>query len=44
VFFIGVGDADLEIGRIIAEATGAEFRGVTEEDLANVLAVFGKYF
>ena len=44
VFFIGIGDADLEIGRIIAEATGAEFRGTTDEDLANVLEAFGKYF
>ena len=45
VFFIGIGnDADMEIGRVLAEATGAEFQGVTEADLANVLAEFGKYF
>ena len=45
VFFIGIGDdADLEIGRLLAEATGAEFQGVTEQDLANVLEEFSKYF
>ena len=45
IFFIGIGDdADMEVGRLLAEATGAEFRGVLEEDLNNVLAQFGKYF
>jgi Ca-activated chloride channel family protein len=45
VFFIGIGaDADMEIGRIIAQATGAEFQGVTEKDLAMVLTEFSKYF
>jgi hypothetical protein len=45
IFFIGIGaDADLNIGRILAEATGAEFQGVTEDDLANVLAEFSEYF
>jgi hypothetical protein len=44
VFFIGVGEADLQVGRIIAEATGAEYEGTTEEDLAAVLTEFGDYF
>jgi len=45
VFFIGIGeDADMQIGRILAEATGAEFQGVTEKDLASVLEQFSKYF
>ena len=44
VFFIGIGDADMEIGRMLAQATGAEFQGVTEKDLARVLAEFSKYF
>jgi Ca-activated chloride channel family protein len=44
IFFIGIGDADLEIGRLLSEATGAEYQGVTEEDLANVLEEFSKYF
>ena len=44
VFFIGIGEADLNIGRLLAEATGAEYQGVTEEDLANVLEEFSKYF
>jgi hypothetical protein len=34
----------MEVGRILAEATGAEFQGVAEEDLANVLEEFSKYF
>ena len=45
VFYIGIGDdADMDVGRILAEATGAEFQGVTEDDLANVLEEFSKYF
>jgi Mg-chelatase subunit ChlD len=45
VFFIGIGeDADMEVGRMLAQATGAEFQGVTEEDLANLLEEFSKYF
>jgi Ca-activated chloride channel family protein len=45
VFFVGVGkDADYEVGRIMAEATGAAFQGATEKDLAAVLEKFGKYF
>lgn len=45
IFFIGIGDdADLKIGRMLSEATGAEFLGVTEEDLANVLEEFSGYF
>jgi hypothetical protein len=45
ILFIGIGDdADLQVGRLLAEATGAEFQGVAEDDLANVLAEFSKYF
>ncbi len=45
IFFIGIGeDADLDVGRILAEATGAEFQGVSDEDLASVLAEYSKYF
>ena len=44
IFFIGIGDADLDIGRLLSGATGAEYQGVTEEDLANVLEQFSKYF
>ncbi|HEY94876.1 MAG TPA: VWA domain-containing protein, partial [Dehalococcoidia bacterium] len=44
IFFIGIGDADLDIGRMLSEATGAEYQGVEEEDLANVLEEFSKYF
>ena len=45
IFYIGIGDdADMEVGRILAEATGAEFQGATGDDLANVLEEFSKYF
>ena len=45
IFYIGIGgDADMDIGRMLAEATGAEFQGVDEKDLANVLEEFSKYF
>lgn len=44
VFFVGVGDADLEVGRILAEATGSAYQGATEAGLAAVLEKFGKYF
>jgi IMP cyclohydrolase len=45
VFFIGVGDdADLNVGRILSQATGADLRGVTEDDLAKVLEEFSRYF
>ena len=45
IFFIAIGDdADLDVGRLLAQATGAEFQGVTEEDLANLLEEFSKYF
>ncbi|MGZ6222632.1 MAG: extracellular solute-binding protein [Syntrophales bacterium] len=45
IFFIGIGaDADMEVGRILSQATGAEFQGVTEKDLANLLEQFSKYF
>jgi len=44
IFFIGIGDADLNVGRILSQATGAEFQGVAEKDLANLLEQFSKYF
>ena len=45
IFFIGIGaDANLDVGRVLAQATGAEFQGVAEEDLATVLEEFSKYF
>ena len=45
VFFIGIGDdTDLDVGRMLAQATGAEFQGVAEDDLARVLEEFSKYF
>ena len=45
IFFIGIGeDADMEVGRILAQATGAEFQGVTDKDLAQLLEEFSKYF
>ena len=45
IFFIGIGeDADLDVGSMLAQATGAEFQGVAEEDLAAVLEEIGRYF
>ena len=45
VFFVGIGEnADIQVGRMLAGATGAEFQGTTEDDLANVLEKFSKYF
>jgi Ca-activated chloride channel family protein len=45
IFFIGIGaDADMEVGRILSQGTGAEFQGVAEKDLANLLEQFSKYF
>jgi hypothetical protein len=44
IFFIGIGDADMEVGRILSLATGAEFQGSTDKDLANLLEAISKYF
>jgi Ca-activated chloride channel homolog len=45
IFFIGIGkDADMDVGRMLAQATGAEFQGVTDKDLAQLLEEFSKYF
>ena len=45
IFFIGIGeDADLEVGRIIANATGAEFQGIREKDLASLIGELPGYF
>ena len=45
IFFIGIGeDADIDVGRMLAQATSAEFQGVAEDDLASVLEEFSKYF
>lgn len=44
VFFVGFGAADVHIGRIVAEATGAEYQGSTEEDLASVIEELSGYF
>jgi Ca-activated chloride channel family protein len=45
IFYVGIGkDADLEIGRILAEATHSAYRSTTADNLASVLELFGKYF
>ena len=45
IFYVGIGtDADLEVGRILAEATHSAFRATTAGNLASVLEAFGKYF
>ena len=44
VFFVGFGEADINIGRILAQATGAEYQGSTEQDLAAVIEELSGYF
>ena len=44
VFFVGFGESDVNIGRILAQATGAEYQGSTEEDLAGVIEELSGYF
>lgn len=44
VFFVSFGDADVHIGRILAQATGAEYQGSTDEDLASVIEELSGYF
>ncbi len=44
VFFLGFGTADAHIGRILAQATGAEYQGLTEKDLASVIEELSGYF
>ena len=44
VFFLGFGEADVHIGRILAQATGAEYQGSTDEDLATVIEELSGYF
>jgi hypothetical protein len=45
IFYVGIGkDADLEVGRMLAEATGATYQGTTEKSLSTVVETFGTYF
>ena len=44
VFFLGFGEAEVHVGRILAQATGAEYQGSTEEDLAKVIEALSGYF
>ncbi len=45
IFFIGIGeDVDLQVCRMLMEASGPECRGTTEEDLAAVIEAFSGYF
>lgn len=45
IFSVALGeDADLEVLRILAEATNSTFNKATEKDLAFILERFGKYF
>ena len=43
--YLGIGDdADAEVGRILAQVTGAEFQGLVKAYLARLLEDFRKYF
>lgn len=45
IFSIGLGkDADLEVLRILSEATNSTFNKASEKDLAHIMERFGKYF
>jgi Ca-activated chloride channel family protein len=46
VYFIGIGmnQADLDVARLLAEATRSNFVGTTTEDLPRVVGVFKGYF
>src|SRR5207249_664882 len=44
IFFVGFGDADIDVGRLMAQATGGEYVGSTEADLAALIASLGQYF
>jgi Ca-activated chloride channel family protein len=44
VFFVGFGEADIDVGRVLAQATGGEYVGSTEQDLAAVITDLGPYF
>ena len=44
VCVVAVGDANPEIGRVLAEATRCSYQKTTEAGLAGVLETFGKYF
>ncbi len=44
IFFLGFGEADLHIGRLLAEATGAEYQGSAGDDLAAVIEQLSGYF
>jgi len=44
IFFVGFGDSDIAVGRILAQATGAEYQASTDEALATVIEQLSGYF
>lgn len=45
IFYVGIGgDADLEVGRLLASATASTYVKTTEQNLAAVVETFGLYF
>ena len=44
IFFIGIGDADLNVGRVLSQATGAEFQEASEKNLPDFMELFSEYF
>lgn len=44
IFFLGFGEADVNIGRLLAEATGAEYQASTSDNLAAVIEGLSGYF
>lgn len=44
IFYIGIGEgADLDVGRMLAGATGGAFQAGTEKNLAQLLAEFARW-
>ena len=43
VFFVGFGESDIAVGRILAEATGAEYRATTDDELTTVIEQLSGY-
>jgi Mg-chelatase subunit ChlD len=44
IFFVGFGEADIDVGRVLAQSTSGEYVGSTDQDLAAVIADLGPYF
>jgi hypothetical protein len=44
IFFVGFGEADIDVGRLLAQATDAEYQASTQDELAAVIEHLSGYF